>query len=62
MQCGINDFICNARTCVSNISLTLRSAELVPIIISELVARSTLATIASEVALISAGEKDRGRD
>ena len=39
---------------MSSISLTLRTAELVPIIINVFVDLSTLATIASEVALISA--------
>ena len=41
-------------TCVSSMSRTLRTAELVPIIINVFVDLSTLATIASEVALISA--------
>jgi hypothetical protein len=41
-------------TCVSSMRRTLRTAPLVPMIIIVLVALSTRATIASEVALISA--------
>lgn len=44
----------NLHTCVSSMRRTLRTAPLVPIMIIVLVALSTRATIASEVALISA--------